>query len=131
MNAPHELCELDGLRVTVDRVVYQPDAATPPDRPHCFAYFVTIHNDTDETITIKGRKWVATNSRGVITAVEGDGVVGQYPTIASGEDFSYNSYHLMDTRTATAEGSYLGVTANGQRVLARIPRFEMIVPEQS
>jgi ApaG protein len=122
-----EFFELPGLSVTVDRVVHITDAQTPPDRPHCFAYFITIHNDSDVAVTIKGRKWVVKNARGEITAVEGDGVVGEFPRIAPGDSFSYNSFHLNDTTTAVAEGSYIGMDENGRRVLTRIPRFEMAV----
>jgi ApaG protein len=125
----NDFVELPGLRVTVDRVLYYAEAQTPPDRPHCFAYFITIHNDSDVTVTIKGRKWVVTNERGEITAVEGDGVVGQFPEISPGDSFSYNSFHLNDTRTAVAEGSYIGMDENGRKVLTRIPKFEMEVPE--
>lgn len=121
--------EPPGLRVTVDRVVYQPQVETPADRPHCFVYFLSIHNDTELAVTIKGRKWVVTNERGEVTAVEGDGVVGQFPTINPGDKFSYNSFHLVDTRTAVAEGSYLGVDASGRTVLTRIPRFKLVVPK--
>ena len=123
-----EFHEPPGLRVTVDAVEYQPEAQTPSDRPHCFAYFISIHNDTDQAVTIKGRKWVVTNNRGEITAVEGEGVVGQSPVIEPGEKFSYNSYHLLDTQSAEAEGSYLGVDASGRSVLTRIPKFRMDVP---
>ncbi|MDB6027348.1 MAG: ApaG domain protein [Verrucomicrobiales bacterium] len=120
--------EPKNLHVTVDRVVYQPDVATPVDRPHCFAYFISIHNDTELPITIKARKWVVTNDVGEVTAVEGDGVVGEQPTIAPGEKFSYNSRHLLDGHSAHAEGSYIGIDSEGKRVLTRIPRFEMMVP---
>ncbi len=120
--------EPPGLRVTVDKVVYYKDARTTSDRSHCFVYFISIHNHTEQAVTIKGRKWVVTNERGKITAVEGEGVVGETPTIRPGESFSYNSYHLVDTGTAVAEGSYLGVDAQGRFVLTRIPRFEMKVP---
>lgn len=128
MSNSADYLEPAGFHVTVDRVDFQPDAATPPDRPHCFVYFITIHNETNLPITIKGRKWVVTNSKGEITAVEGDGVVGQFPTISPGDSFSYNSYHLLDSRRAVAMGSYLGVDGVGRKVIARIPRFEMIVP---
>ena len=111
MSAAEKILELPGLRVTVDRVVYQPDALSPPDRPHCFVYYITIHNDSD------------------VTAVEGEGVVGQLPRIQPGEKFSYNSFHLLDARSAVAEGSYLGIDADGRKVLTRIPRFQMVVPE--
>ncbi len=120
-----DFLELPGLRVTVDRVIHHREAQTPEDRPHCFAYFITIHNDSDVSVTIKGRKWVVKNSRGEITAVEGDGVVGQFPTIDPGESFSYNSFHLNDTTTALAEGSYIGVDERGRKVLTRIPPFKM------
>jgi ApaG protein len=129
MSSTGQFIEPAGLRVSVDRVMYQPHVATPPDRPHCFVYFITIHNGTEGPVTIKGRKWVVTNDRGEITAVEGDGVVGQFPEIAPGAEFSYNSFHLLDTGSAVAEGSYLGVDSCGQKVVTRIPKFKMVVPE--
>jgi ApaG protein len=127
MSRKTEFLELPGLRVTVDRVVHYPDAEAPPDRPHCFAYFITIHNDSDVTVTIKGRKWVVTDELGEVIAVEGDGVVGEFPIIPPGESFSYNSFHLNGTRRAVAEGSYIGVDEKGRKVLTRIPRFEMVL----
>jgi ApaG protein len=121
--------QLPGLHVTVDRVSYLPDASTPPDRPHCFAYFISIRNDSDVTVTIKGRKWIVRNAAGETTIVEADGVVGEFPTIEPGEKFSYNSFHLLETPTGTAEGSYLGIDAEGRRVVVLIPRFEMARPK--
>jgi ApaG protein len=128
VSTQRDYLELIGLRVTVDQVLYQPDAPTPVDRPHCFVYFISIHNETDLPVTIKGRKWVVRNDQGEITAVEGDGVVGQFPTIQPGETFRYNSFHLLDTPSGIARGSYLGIDATGRRVLTRIPPFEMVVP---
>lgn len=122
--------ELPGLRVTVDKLVYQPHQGVP-DRPHCFVYFITIHNGSDLAVTIKARKWVVTAANGEVTAVEGDGVVGQFPELPPGESFSYNSFHLLDTPFATAKGSYLGVDENGRRVLTMIPPFELRVPDNA
>lgn len=125
-----DFLEPAGLRVTLDRLLFEPDVETPEDRPYCFVYYISIHNDTDEPVTIKGRKWVVTNSRGEVTAVEGDGVVGEHPTIWPGDKFSYNSYHLLDTKVAVAEGSYIGTDAKGRKILVRIPTFKMRVPEK-
>ena len=119
----------NGLRVTVDRLVHQPDVLTSPDRPHCFAYYISITNKGMETVAIRGRKWVVTEASGEVTAVEGDGVVGEFPTIASGEHFSYNSFHVIRSSRAMAEGSYLGISENGTPVVVRIPPFELVVPE--
>jgi ApaG protein len=129
MTRLNEFLEPKNLRVTVDRVLYQPNVSTPADRPFCFIYFISIHNDTEGPITIRGRKWVVQDATGDVMALEGDGVVGEHPTINPGEKFSYNSFHLLSTRTATAEGSYLGVDAQGRKVITRIPAFTMTVPE--
>ena len=51
MNSP--ITELEGLRVVVDRVVHMPQLDAPPERPHPFVYFITIHNDSDETVTTR------------------------------------------------------------------------------
>lgn len=123
-----EIKELPGLRVTVDRVLFHPQAQTPEDRPYCFVYFITIHNDSEVAVTIMGRKWVVRCEDGEVIALEGDGVVGQTPLIFPGQSFSYNSFHLLSTRTAVAEGSYLGLDSEGARILTRIPAFEMRVP---
>ena len=95
-----------GLHVSVDRVVHRPDLEAPDDRPHPFVYFLTIRNDSDETVTIKGRKWVVTDANGQRVVVEGDGVVGQFPRLEPGEHFSYNSYHVIGA-DSVAEGSFL------------------------
>ena len=60
--------------------------------------------------------------------VEGDGVVGEFPRLCPGEQFSYNSYHVIGTNSV-ADGAFLGVSENGDPFVVRIPRFEMKVPE--
>jgi ApaG protein len=97
-----EMVELEGLSVVVDRVVYQSDMVTPEDRPHCFAYFITIRNNSNITVTI--------------------------PELESGESFDYHSFHLFSGDWAVATGSYIGVDANGRSVITRIPEFRMDVP---
>ena len=124
------MVELEGLEVVVDRVVYQPDMATPEDRPHCFAYFITIHNNSEKTVTIKGRKWVVDEAAGNKTVVEGDGVVGLFPELEPGETFDYHSFHLFGGSWAVAKGSYIGLDEDGRTVVTRIPEFRMDVPAQ-
>jgi ApaG protein len=119
--------ELQGLRASIDRVVHVPDLEAPPDRPYPFVYFITIHNDSAETVTIKGRKWVVSDEDDQRVVVEGDGVVGKFPRLEPGEKFSYNSYHVIGS-DSVAEGAFFGVTADGEPVFTRIPRFEMRAP---
>ena len=120
--------ELEGLHVRIDRVVFSPEFETPPDRPYAFVYSITISNDSQEAVTIRGRKWVITESDGSRFVVEGDGVVGEFPRLTPGEHFSYKSYMTVAT-DSFAEGAYLGVTDEAIPVLTRIPRFNMRVPQ--
>jgi ApaG protein len=78
-------------------------------------------------VTIKGRKWVVTDADDQCVVVEGDGVVGKFPRLETGEDFSYNSYHVIGS-DSVAEGAFFGTTDEGEPVCTRIPPFEMRVP---
>jgi len=120
--------ELPGLWVKVDRLEYAADSHAPPHRPHRFAYYITIHNDSLRVVTINRRKWVVTNAQGHRLVVEGDGVVGQFPRLTPGDRFHYNSYHLLDT-DSVAEGAYIGSDEEGQQVIVRIPPFTMKIPQ--
>jgi ApaG protein len=121
--------ELNNLRVLVDKIVYMPALEAPPDRPYPFVYFITIDNQSAETVTIRGRKWVITDPTGQKIVVEGDGVVGEYPRLRPGERFSYNSYHVIGS-DSLAEGSFIGLTDEGSPFVVRIPQFRMEVPKE-
>ncbi|MEI7958649.1 MAG: ApaG domain [Verrucomicrobiota bacterium] len=120
--------ELESLRVTLDKLEYAPRLETPVERPYPFAYYLTIENDSEETLTIKGRKWVVTDDKGHRIVVEGDGVVGKTPCLKPGERFSYHSYHVIAS-DSVAEGAFFAVNKAGEAVVTRIPRFEMKVPK--
>jgi len=121
--------ELPGLSVVLDRLEYRHDPQHfPPEQPHAFIYFLTIHNASDRTVTLVGRKWIVEHADGTRLVIEGDRIVGQTPSLAPGTSFSYNSYHLT-TANAQAHGSFHGVDAAGQKVFVRIPPFPMVVPQ--
>ena len=111
----------------VDDVIYMPSLDAPPNKPHPFVYFISIHNDSPVPVTIRGRKWVVHEDEGEVTVVEGDGVVGQTPSIEPGGHFSYNSYHVV-AKGARASGAFFGETAGGEWIFARIPEFRLEVP---
>ncbi|MBV9129181.1 MAG: ApaG domain [Verrucomicrobia bacterium] len=122
--------ELANLRVIIDRIVYMPTLEAPPDRSYPFIYFITIDNQSAETVTIRGRKWVITDQAAQKIVVEGDGVVGEFPRLAPGERFSYNSYHVIGS-DSVAEGAFIGLTDQGVPFVVRIPQFKMEIPKAS
>ena len=85
-----EIIELSGLDVIIDDVIYMPSLEAPADKPQPFVYFITIKNNSDKAVKICGRKWVITVLNGDKTIVEGDGVVGQFPKISTGENLNPN-----------------------------------------
>ncbi len=118
--------EYEGLRVTVDDVVHMPSLAAPPEKPHPFVYFISIHNDSPESVTLRARKWVVREDGGEVSVVEGDGLVGQNPVIHPGGHFSYHSYHVVAKR-ARVSGAFFGETASGEWIFTRIPEFRLEV----
>lgn len=120
--------ELPGLRVELDKLVYRHGGdELPPDRPHAFIYYLTIHNDSDRTVVLLARKWVVEHADGTRLVIEGDKIVGETPRLEPGEHFSYNSYHITAT-DARVHGSFHGVDEDGARIFVRIPMFELEIP---
>ncbi len=123
--------ELEGLEVRVDQVLYQyRKSGVPSETPHVFIYFLTILNNSTETVTLLGRKWVIENSDGTQLVIEGDKIVGKTPTLSPGENFSYNSFHLAD-QNSRAFGSFHGSDSTKRKIHVQIPAFAMTIPEKS
>jgi ApaG protein len=119
---------LPGLTARLDKLVYHfGGKSLPPDKPHAFVYFITIHNGSERTVTLHGRKWVITHADGSQLVVEGDKIVGETPRLAAGEQFSYNSYHVT-AHSARSQGSFHGVDDYGRLVHVVLPAFDLIVP---
>ena len=124
---PVDFHPLPGLKATVTKVVYEPSLNAPPDRPFPFVYFVTLKNDSEETVTIFGRKWIVRDADGRVEVYEGDGVVGQFPRIEPGKRFKYNSYHVVAVESR-AQGSFFGTTETGVPVCVQANEFVMEPP---
>jgi ApaG protein len=120
--------ELPGLSARLDKLCYHHGGASlPADKPHAFVYFITIRNGSDRAVTLLGRKWVVHHADGTQLVIEGDGIVGETPHLAPGEEFSYNSYHVTGT-DASAHGSFHGVDELGKKIHVILPPFEMLLP---
>lgn len=121
--------ELSGLEVHLDNLVYFEDPKLPEETPHGFIYYITIRNNSDRAVTFTHRKWVMRGANGEQLVVEGDGIVGETPTLEPGQSFSYNSYHVTKQHTE-AGGSFHGTDVFGESVYVRIPAFAMTIPNQ-
>ena len=69
--------ELDGLQASLEKLVHHREKSKIKGlNLHAFIYFISIHNLSDRSVTLKGRKWVLSNDDGTTTVVEGEKIVG-------------------------------------------------------
>ena len=119
---------LPGLVARLDKLCYHHGGASlPADKPHAFVYFITIRNDSERTVELFGRKWVVLYADGTRMVIEGDAIVGETPRLPPGEEFSYNSSHVVGM-DASAQGSFHGVDEQGNKVHVVLPPFELQIP---
>ena len=114
----------DDIRVTV-RPVYLDGRSDVMNRRFVFGYFIRIENAGPHEVQLLRRHWYIHDANGRIQEVEGDGVIGVQPVIASGEIHEYNSYCVLETFTGFMEGFYLMERERGSRFHVAIPRFDL------
>lgn len=125
---------IDSVQVRVT-AAYQPDYSRPVEGNYVFAYRVHIKNTGNHPARLLRRHWIITNGTGQIKEVEGEGVIGQKPTILPGESHEYTSWVQLETPIGAMEGTYLmeqPAKAPNQKALyfrAEIPRFLLVAPE--
>lgn len=92
---------------------------------YVFAYHIVIENRGYETVTLKRRFWRITDAMGRIDEIEGEGVVGETPTLAPDDEFDYTSSARLHTPWGEMIGHYEFETASGERFQVPIPRFTL------
>jgi ApaG protein len=100
----------------------------PSEHRYSYAYTITIRNRGRRTAQLLTRHWIITDANGRVQEVQGDGVVGEQPTLAPGEAFRYTSGCVLETPVGVMHGSYGMVDADGRRFTAPIAPFRLAVP---
>jgi ApaG protein len=120
---------LNQPRVVVQvQSVYIEAQSIPEEQRYVFAYTVTVRNLGRFSVQLVGRYWLITNSNGQKTEVQGEGVIGEQPVIAPGEEFHYTSGAILETPMGTMEGYYLMVDHQNQSFNVDIPVFRLSLP---
>lgn len=120
--------KLEDLRVEVENVIYTDQVSDGPERPYGFVYFIAIHNRTPHTVQLLARKWIVTEASGKTLVLEGEGIVGEKPSLEPGESFRYNSCHVNGS-DAVAKGAFYGlIKESKKKIMTEIPSFSMEVP---
>jgi ApaG protein len=123
------LCTTHGLSVQVEPR-YLPQNSDPSKNNFVFAYHITIRNGSIRTATLRKRRWLIIDADGDRNVVEGDGVVGQQPTLEPGDTYEYTSFCPLETRWGTMEGAFLMEDPDGERFEINVGRFFFVGPTE-
>ena len=104
---------------------YSPDHSDPRKRQWFFLYTVIITNNGPQTAQLLNRHWIITDATGNVEEVRGPGVVGEQPTLRTGERFEYTSGCPLGTPFGSMRGSYEMVSGDGEHFLAEIAPFSL------
>ena len=90
-----------------------------------FAYYVRIENVGQLPAQLLSRRWRIHDSIGEDNEVEGEGVIGEQPVIATGKVHEYQSFVILKSPSGYMEGDYHFVRNDDSSFDAQIPRFEL------
>ena len=117
-----------GVQVTVT-TNYLPDYSSPGQQHFVFAYKINIQNNSEFTVKLLRRYWKIYDSNGTVREVEGEGVVGQQPTLEPGDSHQYVSGCNLKTGIGKMAGYYtMERLVDGRELKVEIPEFVLIVP---
>ncbi|MGV3637462.1 MAG: Co2+/Mg2+ efflux protein ApaG [Flavobacteriales bacterium] len=102
---------------------FEPVHSDPKVGRFIFSYRITIINHGRDTVRLKSRHWSIRDSLAPSREVEGPGVVGETPTLAPGESFSYSSACDLRSGYGAMNGTYRMVRLNDAT------EFDVVIPE--
>jgi ApaG protein len=112
----------EGIRVTVTPF-YLDRQSDPAEPRYVFAYRIRIENVGNEAATLRWRHWYIHDAAAGDSEVQGEGVIGQQPTVAPGAVHEYESFCVLQGPEGHMEGYYVMERPDGSTFQAAIPRF--------
>ena len=107
---------------------YLPSQSDTDKKQFVFSYTISIENTGDTPVQLLNRRWLITDANGEESEVQGEGVVGQQPTIAPGQTYTYTSGSVFSTPVGTMQGQYQMIAPNQQKFWIDIPVFRLALP---
>lgn len=117
----------EGIRVVV-RSSFSLPHSEPADGKFVFTYLVQMENQSAEAAQLLFRHWHIHDSEGEDSELEGEGVLGEQPSLASGKSHVYESFCVLQSPVGFMEGYYTFVRPNGEKFRVNVPRFDLRAP---
>jgi ApaG protein len=93
-----------------------------------WAYHIRIDNKSLENIKLVNRYWRITDEKGIVQEVNGEGVVGEQPTIAPNASYQYSSGVHLRYPSGIMTGKYQMQKDNKEIFDVKIPTFSLDTP---
>jgi len=107
---------------------FVPEKSNPAQDFYFYAYAVKITNQGKKQVNLKKRYWIIRNGEGLEEKIYGDGVVGKFPILKPGANFSYTSFCPLPTPFGNMRGEYEFVDDKEKPFRATIPLFFLRPP---
>lgn len=96
---------------------------------YVYAYFVTIENNSSQTVKLTDRYWKIFDSLNKTEVVAGEGVVGQTPILKPNDTYSYSSGCFLESTMGAMKGFYMMENVNTLATFkVLIPTFQLSTP---
>jgi ApaG protein len=115
------------IDIQVD-TLYLPEHSDEQNQQFVFGYRVTLTNTSENEYQLMRRFWQITDGNGEIEEVNGEGVVGQQPSLAPGGSFHYSSRAVLKTQVGVMQGNYTWQSMDGRTFVTTIPTFRLATP---
>lgn len=117
----------EGIRVVV-RPSFSLLQSLPKHGKFVFTYLVQMENQSAEAAQLLFRHWHIHDSEGEDSELEGEGVLGEQPSLAPGKSHVYESFCVLQSPVGFMEGYYTFVRPNGEKFRVDVPRFDLRAP---
>lgn len=114
-----------GIKISV-KTVYNGTIYRGHVYHYAFSYFITIKNNSEDTVQLLERFWSIYDSLNQTEYVEGEGVVGQTPVIKPNETYNYRSNCFLVSSIGAMGGEYKMInTQTSEEFFVKIPTFQL------
>lgn len=118
----------EGVEVIV-KSSYEDEFSKPTEAEFIFSYKISIKNDNDFSVQLISRKWFVFDSKGEHYEVEGNGVIGQQPTLPPQGSHNYESGTSLSSPIGRMRGYYIMKNVlTDEEFKVYIPEFDLIAP---
>ena len=124
MTGPSYHLNSNGIAITV-RPRYAPEHSDPAEPRYVFIYHIRIENEGERTVQLRWRHWYIHDDVAGESEVQGEGVVGEQPVLAPGDDYEYESFCVLQGTTGHMQGTYTFHSPDGTMMKADIPLFHL------